>query len=205
VDRTVGWVVGATTAGGHLFHTTNEGRSWADEADTIAESTPLFFDVDALDRERAVAVGSENGFLHPSDFHRGPPVIVFTNDAGTAWQRSTLVGVDRDRFRDTELLSVCLTPSGHGIATGTDFTGCAGRTAGRPGSRACYARVGDVHARRCLRSSGLGGRKQGPRPKIGEDREPAEQLVAGERACLPAEAEGEADRPHGHAHPRGGR
>jgi len=126
VDRTVGWVAGATTEGGHLFHTTNEGRSWTDEADTIAESTPLFFDVEALDRERAVAVGSENGFLHPSDFHRGPPVIVFTNNAGTAWQRSTLVGVDRGRFRDSELVSVCLTPSGHGIATGTDFTASSG-------------------------------------------------------------------------------
>ena len=124
VDRRVGWVAGASTETGHIFHTTNAGQTWTDEADTIDGPTPLFFDLDALDDAHAVAVGSENGFLEPDpdEFHRGPPVIAFTADAGKTWQRSRLTGVDPDRAREIAMGSVCLTRSGHGIAAGTEFS-----------------------------------------------------------------------------------
>lgn len=122
LDRDVGWVAAATTDGGHLYHTDDGGRHWRDDAGELSTPTPLFFDVAAPDAKHVVAVGSENGFLQPNDFHRGPPVIVVTNDGGATWRRATLIGVSRTASREIELLSACLTAGGIGLATGTDVT-----------------------------------------------------------------------------------
>jgi photosystem II stability/assembly factor-like uncharacterized protein len=122
VSRDVGWVVSATTSGGHLFHTTDAGETWIDQADTVSEPTPLFFSVAALDPARAIAVGSENGFLHPDDFHRGPPAIVVTDDGGGSWRRAPIQGLDVSRVQEIELLDVCVTSTGIGLAVGTDVT-----------------------------------------------------------------------------------
>ena len=129
VDRMVGWIAGATTAGGHLFHTTDGGLHWRDEIANAPSPSPLLFDVAVVDARHAVAVGSENGFLHPEDFHRGPPVAIVTNDAGATWQHARLEGVDPERFKEVELGSVCITATGTGLAAGTDVNTFVGTLA----------------------------------------------------------------------------
>ena len=120
VDRKDGWIVEATTDGGHLLHTLDGGRSWQDEIVNLPGPAPLFFDVAVLDARHAVAVGSENGFIEP-DFHRGPPLAVFTSDGGATWARAALVGVGLGPLGEVALGSVCLTTNGAGLAAGTDL------------------------------------------------------------------------------------
>ena len=108
VDRKDGWIVEATTDGGHLLHTLDGGRSWQDEIGNLPGPAPLFFDVAVLDARHAVAVGSENGFVEP-DFHRGPPLAVVTSDGGATWARAPLVGVDLGPLGEVALGSVYIT------------------------------------------------------------------------------------------------
>jgi photosystem II stability/assembly factor-like uncharacterized protein len=121
VDRDVGWVSGTTGTGGRLLHTIDGGRTWTEEALDLGDPPPFFFDVDASDRDHAVVAGSENR-LHEPFFHRGPPAIFFTADAGAAWRRSELVGLDLLRLGKFITSSICLTTAGHGLAFVTDLS-----------------------------------------------------------------------------------
>lgn len=120
-DRSTGWVVGSAGAGGEIRRTTDGGNSWTLQSLELGYPRPTFHDVDAVDRNRAVAAGRETVFVGSTE-QAGPPAMFFTRDGGTTWQRSELIGFDAGEFANVEMTSVCVTAAGHGVAYGSDFT-----------------------------------------------------------------------------------
>lgn len=120
-DRSTGWVVGSSGAGGEIRRTTNGGESWTLQSLELGYPRPTFHDVDAVDRDRAVVAGRETVFVGSTE-QSGPPAMFFTRDGGTTWQRSTLIGFSEEEFANVEMRSVCVTAAGHGVAYGSDFT-----------------------------------------------------------------------------------
>jgi photosystem II stability/assembly factor-like uncharacterized protein len=116
-DADHGWVVGGTTIGfgTALFHTEDGGRTWVDQLPNITGLTggPMvnfgFFDVAFTSPSHGVAVGSDD--QHPAVF-APPALVIVTDDSGVTWRVA-----DTPRSLGT-LRSVCLRPSGHGIAVG---------------------------------------------------------------------------------------
>lgn len=115
-DQSTGWVV-STTAGGEIRHTRDGGERWTLQSEELGYPRPTFQDVDAVDPQRAVVAGRENVFIGSTE-HPGPPAMFFTSDGGTTWRRSTLTGFDVGQFPGVEMLSVCVTAAGHGVAAG---------------------------------------------------------------------------------------
>ena len=115
VDRDNGWLVGGTIL------RTRDGVTFEDQGDHVAGLPPVLIDVAAIDRDRAVAVGSANRIADPDPLRFGPPVVIVTSDGGTTWRHATLDGVTGPQFIDVRLTSVCLDPSGIGAALGFDL------------------------------------------------------------------------------------
>ncbi|MEW5884841.1 MAG: YCF48-related protein [Armatimonadota bacterium] len=113
IDRDLGWVVG----GRALLRSTDGGRTWTDELDSLPLNNVGFGDVAFRGRERGIVVGSE---FDPDDPVSGErfPAVLYTGDGGTTWQLA-----DVPRQVGVELDDACLGESGLGLAVGTGAFG----------------------------------------------------------------------------------
>ncbi len=116
-DRAVGWLVSGTVAG-VVLRTGDGGVTWMAQGSHIVGAPPVLIDVAAADRTHVVAVGQE-----ARDLPVPPgPVVLFSEDGGATWRRS-LLPLLGTAVADVQLRTVCIAPSGAGLATGTDFVG----------------------------------------------------------------------------------
>lgn len=121
-DRSHAWVVGGSDFGfgTALLHTRDGGRTWVDQLPNITGLTggPTtnygFFDVSFTTTAHGVAVGSDD--QHVAIF--APPALaIVTDDGGASWRVADVTGPRRLGT----LRSVCLNPSGTGIAVGHPY------------------------------------------------------------------------------------
>jgi photosystem II stability/assembly factor-like uncharacterized protein len=110
-DREAGWI-----ASGYIMRTTDGGQTWVDQSPNIVDPPPVVFDIAALDRSHATAVGIEDRRVAPVTRR---PAALHTEDGGATWRHAELppLGAGAD---DVALLATCLAPSGAGLAAGTD-------------------------------------------------------------------------------------
>jgi photosystem II stability/assembly factor-like uncharacterized protein len=116
-DQSVGWVVSGTVPG-IVLRTGDGGATWIPQGSHIVGAPPVLNDVVAADTMHVFAVGQE-----ARDLPLPPgPAVLFTEDGGRAWRRALLPPLDA-ALANVELRTVCVAPTGAGLATGTDFVG----------------------------------------------------------------------------------